>query len=62
MSSREQKLVDLVFEIALTINSPKYRETFDKMDNEELAAWISEQLKGCGFETKPVGMSWGVLQ
>jgi hypothetical protein len=55
----KQKLIDLMFEVGLTINS---HTLFQKMDNEELAEWIRKQLKSCDFKTKPVGSSWGVLE
>ena len=29
---------------------------------EKHMEWVAKQLEGCGFETKPVGASWGVLQ
>jgi hypothetical protein len=54
----EQKLVDICFQIALTI---KDSESLQKMSNEELAAWVREQLNACGFPTTAIGMSWGVL-
>ena len=57
----EQKLVDICFEIALMINDPKYRDGFSKLNGEDTAKYVSKQLEGCGFPTRPVGMSWGVL-
>ena len=56
--SAEQKLIDIIFEIGLTIKS--YPE-FHRMSNEELAEWIRKQLSSCGYETTPMGASWGVL-
>ena len=53
MSNREQKLVDLCFEIGLSLS------TLGKMSISEKADWI--ELWYCGFKTKPVGSSWGVL-
>lgn len=58
----KQKLVDICFEIALTINDPKYRKAFNKMGCEETAEWVAKQLEGCGFLTSPCGSSWGVLK
>ena len=54
---REQKLIDILFEVAMTLNS----STFPDMTREELAEWIRRQLKGCGFPTTPIGSSWGIL-
>ena len=56
----EQKIVDLCFEIALTMadNSSFFKEK----NHEEIAGWVADQLKKNGFPTKPIGMSWGVLQ
>jgi hypothetical protein len=56
---REQKLIDIMFEIALTIKDSK---VLQKKTNEELCAWVSGQLKTCGFDTEPMGASWGVLK
>lgn len=57
--NREQDLVDIMFQIAITIANNVY---FDNLSNEEIAIWVAKQLKECGFETKPSGMSWGKLQ
>ncbi len=55
-----QKLIDIMFEIGLTINQK--RRWFEDMTNEEVAEWIAKQLKDNGFDTTPVGMSWGILK
>jgi len=57
--TNEQKLVNIMFEVALTIHSTTY---FDTMTREEVAEWVSLQLKHCGFETQPIGSTWGVLK
>lgn len=57
---REQKLIDIMFEIGLTIASHEFFA--NHKSNETVAKWISEQLKKCGFETEPTGSSWGVLK
>ena len=57
--SQEQKLIDITFEIALTISSDPY--LFNRTV-EEKAHWIAERLKDCGFDTTPIGNSWGVLK
>jgi hypothetical protein len=66
MANREQKLVDLCFEISLMLSTPgvdRDGTPYDmtKWSIGEKADWIAIQLKSCGFETKPVGSSWGVL-
>lgn len=69
MRSREQKLIDIMFQIGLMIHSPCNREGDNKAERwfatasqEDVANWIAEQLRGCGFDTEPVGMSWGKLK
>jgi len=54
----EQKYIDLMFEIGLTIASDDW---FKNKSQEEVANWIRKQLKENGIETDPVGSSWGVL-
>lgn len=65
--NREQKLIDIMFEIA----QASYR--WDRNDTDEITSyynegrekhmeWVAEQLRSCGFDTRPVGMSWGVLK
>jgi hypothetical protein len=61
-----QELVNLCFDIGLMISTPgdgKDGKPYDltKWTQEEKAEWIAKQLRGCGFNTKPVGSSWGVL-
>lgn len=58
-TGREQKLVDIMFEIAIMLHTNPYMK--DKTV-EELAAWVVDQLKKCGFETQPCGGSWAVLK
>ena len=54
--SREQKLIDIMFEIVVRFGSNALGSS-----REAKAAWLSSKLKDSGFETKPMGMSWGVL-
>lgn len=66
MNNVEQKLVDLCFQIALTISDTgKDRNgdpiTLYKLSTEERAKWIARQLELCGIHTRPVGSSWGVI-
>lgn len=55
----EQKLIDICFEIALTIHRDK---SFNLKSREEIAKWVAKQLRVCGFDTQPVGASWGKLK
>jgi hypothetical protein len=52
-TTREQKLIDYAFELAM-------RRLHGK-SNEEIAAWVAHNLAICGFVTKAQGASWGVL-
>lgn len=62
MSGREQKLIDIAFELVGVISDPKYAAHFEPMTHEERMDWVAHQLRQCGFDTSPVGMSWGVLR
>lgn len=55
----KQKLIDICFQIGLTIKDSK---ALQKLDNEELASWIAKQLRECGYDTEPCGSSWGMLK
>lgn len=56
---REQKLIDIMFEIAMTLHgNPPWAKN---MDRDQLAQWIRHQLDQCGFTTIPMGISWAVL-
>lgn len=55
---REQKLVDIMFEIALGVHAS---QTLQNLSREQLAEWVAKQLRECGFDTQPMGMSWGRL-
>jgi hypothetical protein len=53
----EQHLIDIMFEIVMTLREhPHMLE-----DREKLAEWVADQLRKCGYPTVPMGMSWGVL-
>lgn len=56
---KAQKLIDIVFEVGMTIKSSKQLQD---MSNEDLAEWIRKQLSASDFNCIPVGSSWGVLQ
>lgn len=57
-TAREQKLVDIMFSVGLLLHQER---SFRKMSTQEVAEWIARQLKLMGFDTTPVGCSWGVL-
>jgi len=59
MKDEQQRLIDIAFQLVLT-----YRDStvLQKQSAHEVAAWVASQLEACGFPTKPVGASWGVLQ
>jgi hypothetical protein len=62
LEGREQKLVDICFSLVLTITHKEHAAIFAAKTNEEKAAWVAEQLRGCGFDTTPCGASWGLLK
>lgn len=57
---REQKLIDLCFSLCITMHLAK-DDWVQRVTREEVAEWVSQQLEGCGFPTKPMGSSWGIL-
>jgi hypothetical protein len=59
--NREQELIDILYQAVLTVLDPAFHKDFMKLSQEQKAAWVTRQLKGCGFDTRPVGGCWGVL-
>ena len=57
--SKEQHLVDLCFEIAITMQMNQ--KWLKKQSRDDIGKWVADQLKNCGFPTTPCGSSWGVL-
>ncbi len=55
--AKEQELIDIMFQIAFTAAKKMHKKS-----TPEIAAWVAEQLKECGFPTTPCGASWGVLE
>ena len=53
----EQRLVDLAFELAIVSAKYMHGKSID-----EIAEWTAKQLRDCGFDTEPMGASWGVLK
>jgi hypothetical protein len=59
MSEEEnQKLINLMFESVLAATEdPK----FCKKPRGERMAWVANNLRDIGYDTHPIGSSWGVL-
>ena len=58
MNNREQKLIDLMFEMVLVAtNDP----VFCKRPRGERMAWVANNLRSMGYDTHPIGSSWGVI-
>lgn len=56
MTTKEQKLINLIFEMILVAtNDP----VFCKKPRGERMAWVANQLRDFGYDTHPIGMSWG---
>ena len=62
LRSKNQKLIDICFQLVMTRHDPEFRTHFDSLSREQVAEWVSTQLRDCGFDTAPCGMSWGVLK
>ncbi len=60
MKNKEQQLIDIMFEVALTINNNI--DWFQNKSDEDVCAWVRRQLNLCGFDVVPIGSSWGVLR
>lgn len=61
-TEREQKLVDIMFQLVDTAGRPSSMQWFIRLDREQRMEWVAKVLKENGFPTQPVGMSWGVLK
>lgn len=57
--SKPQELIDFIFAMGLTIHNSQF---FKNKTNEEVAIWIAEQLRQIGYDTEPIGSSWGFLK
>lgn len=55
----EQKLIDIAFSLVLTATNGNWMKN---KSNLEKAEWVAGQLRQCGFDTVPMGASWGVLK
>lgn len=56
--SNDQKLIDLMFALVLVATDDPI---FCKKPRGERMAWVANNLRERGFDTHPIGMSWGVL-
>lgn len=61
-TKREQELVDLCFEIGMAAAKGFQNRLGLADDREQVANWIALNLRECGFDTAPMGMSHGVLR
>lgn len=57
--SPEQSLIDLMFEMCQI--SAYHFGKLEKYDREKHMDWVAHHLRVAGFDTVPMGMSWGVL-
>ena len=62
----KQKLIDLAFSMVIDV-CDMYEKRNDSnvligKSNLEKAMWVASKLRDCGFDTRPVGMSWGILK
>jgi hypothetical protein len=55
---KEQELIDLMFSMVLASTTDPI---FCKRPRGERMAWVANNLRDMGWDTHPVGMSWGVL-
>jgi hypothetical protein len=53
-----QKVINIAFDAVLTAAK---HDWFRDKDNDEIAAWLREQLEDCGYTTVPIGCSHGTL-
>ena len=65
--SKEQQLIDIMFQVAQHSAVYFCNETPDWKDyyrntQEKHMEWVADQLRQCGFDTVPMGSSWGVLK
>jgi hypothetical protein len=52
-----QKMITISFQLAMVS-----AEHMHGKDNYQIAEWVAEQLRVCGFDTEPCGASWGLLK
>lgn len=57
-----QKLINICFSCVLYATDERCFKVKYAESDEIKAEWVARQLRGCGFDTEPMGMSWGVLK
>ena len=57
--NNEQQLIDMMFTLGMIMRD---KSGMRHMTREQLAKWIARNLRDCGFDTEPIGSSWGVLK
>lgn len=63
MTEVDQRLVDAIFAIASrSFEAGNYADNPLGNEHEEWMKWVADQLRGMGIDTKPMGMSWGVIK
>lgn len=55
----QQELINILFQIA---SATKIEPSIKKMKYPQYMEWVAEQLRKCGYDTAPCGMSWGILK
>ncbi len=58
-NAERQKLIDITFQIA---SATKLEKSIRDLPHEQYMEWVAKQLRLCGYDTTPVGASWGVLK
>ena len=60
MQSREQKLLDICYEVAFTVQSNQ--KWFEGKTKKQIADWLTKQLIENGFDIDSCGGKWGILK
>lgn len=58
MKDEIQELIDLMFQMVLAATDDP---VFCKKPRGERMAWVANKLRIMGYDTHPVGSSWGVI-
>jgi hypothetical protein len=56
-----QKLIDLIFELCY-VSGEFYQDKNHNALRERHMEWVASHLRVYGFDTIPMGMSWGALR
>lgn len=54
----QQELIDLMFNMVISSTNDV---EFCKKPRGERMAWVANNLRSMGWDTHPIGMSWGVI-